>query len=208
MLKHGLACATLSQMLIFSFLHLSFYVNQFNCCLSKVLTHCDDIMKYLHPNTPQMTRISNQNPTKKPVEKQGQLRMTVWLGYTWPEVELLLNGAVGGVSGQFESVFDSLMPLLEQRWGVVLSLAGCRRAESRAWHVYYNTFQCGPVGPGLPKNLLYGPLHGGAYIPHALQYRWDVQNDWLEGSRKLSYDNDYYLDKFAFVLHHLEPGLS
>ncbi len=53
-----------------------------------------------------------------------------------------------------------------------------------------------------------GPLHSGAYIPHALQYRWDVQNDWLEDYRKRSYDNDHYLDKFAFVLHHLEPGLS
>lgn len=123
---------------------------------------------------------SNHNPSKKPVEKQGQLRMTVWLWCTWPEVELLLNGAVGSVSGQFESVFDSLMPLLEQRWGVVLSLAGCRRAESRAWHVYYNTFQCGPVGPGLPKNLLYRtPARWCIYTAHfTVQMR---RIKWLAG---------------------------
>ncbi len=122
-----------------TFFHLCFYVNQFICCLLNVLPQYDVRMKYLHPKTAQITRNSNQNtppPTHTHTHKtcrknKGSSGMTVWLGCTWPEVELLLNGAVGCVSGQFESVSDSLMPLLEQRWGVVLSLAGCRRAENR-----------------------------------------------------------------------------
>ncbi len=159
MLKHSLACATPSQMLLFSFLPLMFLCTSVYLLFVKGLTSvwCQNEVPASKnsPNHQKQRPESPPTPPKKPVEKQGQLRMTVWLGCTWPEVELLLNGAVGRVSGQFESVSDSLMPLLEQRWGVVLSLAGCRRAENKAWHVYYNTFQCGPGGPGLPKD----PLH-------------------------------------------------
>lgn len=174
----------------------------FPCISIRLLFKYDVIMKNLHPKWPESPEMVKHNLLKKPVEKQGQLRMTVWLWCTWPEVELLLNGAVGGVSGQFESVSDSLMPLLEQRWGVVLSLAGCRRTESRAWHVYYNRFQCGPGGPGLPKDLLYrSPAHCCVYTARFIVQMRRTKR--LAGRvQEQSYGNNYYLDKFAFASHH------
>lgn len=120
------------------------YVNQFDCCPKSsavvfinpwLLVHYDVISTCgvsLYPKQPRSQK-EQQLPTNSC--KESRAAQDVWLGCAWPKVELLLNGAVGGASGQFKSVSDSLMPLLEQRWGVVLSLAGCRRAESRAWHV-------------------------------------------------------------------------